>query len=68
MGKYQNVNLSNLGFMNSLSKSMTQNSFRIEKIPYDKIIINAKNKYSIENIEELAFSIPFSYTHMTQPT
>lgn len=57
MGKYQNVNLSNLGFMNSLSKSMTQNSFRIEKIPYDKIITNAKNKYSIENIEELAFSI-----------
>ncbi len=57
MGKYQNVNLSNLGFMNSLSKSMIQNSFRIEKIPYDKIITNAKNKYSIENIEELAFSI-----------
>lgn len=57
MGKYQNVNLSNLGFMNSLSKSMTQNSFRIEKIPYDKIITNAKNKYSIQNIEELAFSI-----------
>ncbi len=57
MGKYQNVNLSNLGFMNSLSKSMTQKSFRIEKIPYDKIVTNTKNKYSIENIEELAFSI-----------
>ena len=57
MGKYQNVNLSNLGFMNSLSKSMTQKSFRIEKIPYDKIVTNIKNKYSIEKIEELAFSI-----------
>lgn len=57
MGKYQNVNLSNLGFMNSFSKSMTQNSFRIEKIPYDKIVTNTKNKYSIEKIEELEFSI-----------
>lgn len=57
MGKYQNVNLSNLGFMNNSSKSMAQNNFRIEKIPYDKIVTNAKNKYSIENIEELAFSI-----------
>lgn len=43
--------------MNSFSKSMAQNSFRIEKIPYDKIITNAKNKYSIEKIEELEFSI-----------
>lgn len=57
MGKYQNVNLSNLGFMNSFSKSMAQNSFRIEKIPYDKIVTNTKNKYSIEKIEELEFSI-----------
>lgn len=57
MGKYQNVNLSNLGFMNDFSKSMAQNNFRIEKIPYDKIITNTKNKYSIEKIEELAFSI-----------
>lgn len=57
MGKYQNVNLSNLGFMNSLSRSMAQNSFRIEKISYEKIITNIKNKYSIEKIEELAFSI-----------
>lgn len=57
MGKYQNVNLSNLGFMNSFSKSMAQNSFRIEKIPYNKIVTNTKNKYSIEKIEELEFSI-----------
>ncbi|MCM1220142.1 MAG: ParB/RepB/Spo0J family partition protein [Lachnospiraceae bacterium] len=57
MGKYQNVNLSNLGFMNDFSKSLAHNTFRIEKIQYDKIITNTKNKYSIEKIEELEFSI-----------
>ena len=57
MGRYANVNLTNLSFMNSSSLNEKKPTFRITDIPIEKIVPNGKNKYSIQSIEELKFTI-----------
>ena len=57
MGKYANVNLTNLSFMNNKSLNEKKPTFRITDIPIEKIVPNGKNKYSIQSIEELKFTI-----------
>lgn len=57
MGRYANVNLNNLSFMNSSSLNEKKQAFRITDIPIEKIVPNNRNKYSIQSIEELKFTI-----------
>lgn len=57
MGRYANVNLSNLAFMNSASLEGKLKSFKTVNIEIDKIIPNERNEYSVQDIEELKFSI-----------
>ncbi|MDE5671076.1 MAG: ParB/RepB/Spo0J family partition protein [Eubacterium sp.] len=57
MGRYANVNLTNLSFMNSSSLNEKKPTFRITDIPIEKIVPNGKNKYSIQDIEDLKFTI-----------
>lgn len=57
MGRYANANIFNLGLSNDEISKEKEQSFRIEKIDINNIIPNIKNKYSIQGIEELKFSI-----------
>lgn len=57
MGRYANVNLENLAFLNDSSLSEKKENFKITNIHIDKIVPNEKNQYSIQDIEELKFSI-----------
>lgn len=57
MGKYANINLANLAFMNSNSLSEKKQKFKTTDIPLEKIVTNENNKYSLQDIEELKFSI-----------
>lgn len=57
MGRYANVNLESLAFLNNSSLSEKQRSFKTINIPIEQIIPNEKNKYSVQDIEELKFSI-----------
>lgn len=57
MGRYANANIFNLGLSNDEISKEKEQSFRIEKIDINNIIPNTKNKYSIQGIEELKFSI-----------
>lgn len=57
MGKYANVNLSNLAFMNGSSLSEKKQKFKTAEIQLEKIIPNERNKYSLQDIEDLKFSI-----------
>ena len=57
MGRYANANIFNLGLANDETAKEKEQSFKIERLPIEKIIPNKKNEYSIEGIEELKFSI-----------
>lgn len=57
MGRYANVNLSNLAFMNKASLEGKIQAFKTTHIEIDKIIPNERNEYSLQDIEELKFSI-----------
>lgn len=57
MGRYKNVDLKNLGFLNEASKELKQKKFEISDIHIDDIVPNTMNHYSVDSIEELKFSI-----------
>lgn len=57
MGRYANRDIFNLGLYNEEIEKKKDDAFRIERISIDRIIPNIKNEYSIEDIDELKFSI-----------
>lgn len=57
MGRYANVNLANLAFMSESSLGEKKQNFNTVNIHIDKIIPNERNKYSVQDIDELKFSI-----------